>query len=198
MKRSAAEQIRRDMRLMLWTLAILVAAIFLAACVSAARSEVIAHRFSPGGGAQSLIIEYTDKAKQEIYWQAYNFTSQPLADALKRAHARGVHVVVILDYTASRQKSSKAAQLAKAGITVYLDAKHQIAHDKTRIFDGKVVLTGSYNDSASAENRNGESLFAFNDKDDVEACIANFKKHLLHSTYLDTQVVETDRVKPAK
>lgn len=165
-------------------------AIFLAACVSAARSDVIAHRFSPNGDCRGLIIDYTEKAKKEIYWQAYNFTSQPTADALKRAHARGVHVVVILDYTASRQKGSKAAELAKAGITVYLDNKHAIAHDKTRIFDGKVVITGSYNDSASAETRNGESLFAFNDKDDVDACIANFKKHLLHSVYLDTKEPE--------
>jgi phosphatidylserine/phosphatidylglycerophosphate/cardiolipin synthase-like enzyme len=172
-----------------WLAGAVVGALLLLAAM-AVRADVIGHWFSPKGGAEKALIKYTDNAKKEIFWQSYNFTSQPLADALKRANARGVRVVVICDYDESRKKWSKAAELAKAGVTVYLDNKHAIAHDKTRIFDSRYVLMGSYNDSDSAENRNGESLIAFDDQDDVQACVENFKAHMLHSIYLETQEPE--------
>ena len=48
--------------------------------------------FSPHGGATSAILQTLDNAKSTVLVQACSFTSDPIAEALVRAHERGVKV----------------------------------------------------------------------------------------------------------
>jgi hypothetical protein len=82
-------------------------------------------------------------AKKSVLVQAYSFTSAPIAKALVDAHRRGVEVKVILDRSNRTAHYSAATFLAHAGIPVWIDAQHAIAHDKVMIIDGNTQnLTG--------------------------------------------------------
>ena len=143
---------------------------FLISCVLAFHSEAQSPSpswsvyFSPKGGCTQAIINELDKAKSSILVQAYSFTSAPIAKALLNAHKRGVRVDVLLDKSQRTQKYSSADFLANSGIPTKIDAVHAIAHNKIIIVDGEIVITGSFNFTKAAEEKNAENLLVIRDK----------------------------------
>jgi phosphatidylserine/phosphatidylglycerophosphate/cardiolipin synthase-like enzyme len=138
--------------------------------------------FPPRGGATSAIVQTLDKAKSSVLVQAYSFTSEPIAEALVRAHARGVEVQVLLDKSQRTQKHTAADLLIRAGIPVFIDASHAIAHNKVMIVDNESVITGSFNFTKAAEERNAENLLTIYSKQLAARYTANWQIHQLHST----------------
>ena len=96
--------------------------------------------------------------------QAYSFTSKPIAAALDRAEARGVVVHVILDKSNLKETTYADAEVVRHGISVLVDAKHSIAHNKIIVIDGQVAITGSFNFTMQAENSNAENLLVIHDR----------------------------------
>ena len=45
-----------------------------------------------------------------------------------------------------------------------IDAAHAIAHNKVMIIDGETVITGSFNFTRAAEEKNAENLLVIRDK----------------------------------
>lgn len=137
--------------------------------------------FSPRGGCTGAVVAELLAARKTIYVQAYSFTSAPIAKALSDAHARGVHVEVILDKSNLSEKYSSADFVAHAGIATYIDGKHAIAHNKIMIVDGGTVLTGSFNFTKQAEQNNAENLLVIRDRALSETYFANWNAHKAHS-----------------
>ncbi len=79
------------------------------------------------------------------------------------AKKKGVIVKVILDKSQRKNKYSLIHYLVSAGIQVWIDAKPAIAHNKILIIDGAEVITGSFNFTDSAQNRNAENLVFITD-----------------------------------
>ena len=50
------------------------------------------------------------------------------------------------------------------GIPVRIDVKRAIAHNKVMVIDGKMVITGSFNFTKSAEENNAENLLVIRKK----------------------------------
>ena len=119
--------------------------------------------FSPSGGATNAIIQALDHARSSIPVQAYSFTSEAIARALARAHGRGVQVQVLLDKSQRTQKHTVAALLNHARIPILFDAAHAIAHNKVMIIDNRIIVTGSFNFTKAAEERNAENLLIISD-----------------------------------
>ena len=137
--------------------------------------------FSPDGGCTDAINKVLGQAKQEILVQAYSFTSAPIAKALLDAHKRGVKVQVILDKSQKTQKYSSATFLKNSRIPTYIDAKHAIAHNKIMIIDRETVITGSFNFTKAAEEKNAENLLIIRDKALAKMYMENWEKHKGHS-----------------
>jgi phosphatidylserine/phosphatidylglycerophosphate/cardiolipin synthase-like enzyme len=137
--------------------------------------------FSPGGDCTDAIVSQIEKAKTEILVQAYSFTSAPIAKALINAHKRGVHVEIILDKSNKSKKYSAGDFTANMGITTYIDSKHAIAHNKIMIIDKETVITGSFNFTKAAEEKNAENLLIIKNKKLAEFYIDNWNKHKEHS-----------------
>jgi len=137
--------------------------------------------FTPSGSPTAAIIETLDNARGSVHVQAYSFTSGPIAAALKRAHDRGVAVRVILDKSQKSEKYSSATFLTRAGIAVWIDGKHAIAHNKVMVVDGRTVITGSFNFTKSAEERNAENLLVINDGRIANRYLANWERCKGHS-----------------
>jgi phosphatidylserine/phosphatidylglycerophosphate/cardiolipin synthase-like enzyme len=137
--------------------------------------------FSPYGGCTDAIVKEIGKAKTEILVQAYSFTSKEIAKALVDAHKRGVHIIIILDKSNKSQKYSAADFTFNMGIPTYIDAEHAIAHNKIMIIDRETVITGSFNFTKAAEERNAENLLILKNKELAKIYIDNWNRHRKHS-----------------
>lgn len=137
--------------------------------------------FSPKGGATTAIVNAVNAARQEILVQAYSFTSLPIANALVNAYKRNIKVEIILDKSQLTGKGSLLTLVAAAGIPTYIDSAHAIAHNKIIIIDRRTVITGSFNFTQSAEERNAENLLIIPSKELAKTYIENFSKHKKHS-----------------
>jgi phosphatidylserine/phosphatidylglycerophosphate/cardiolipin synthase-like enzyme len=137
--------------------------------------------FSPHGGCTDAVIRELNKAKNTILVQAYSFTFAPIAKALLNAHKRGVKVEVILDKSQRTEKYSSATFLYNQGIPVKIDAQHAIAHNKVMVIDGETVITGSFNFTKAAEEKNAENLLVIRDKKLASGYTKNWQEHDRHS-----------------
>ncbi len=137
--------------------------------------------FSPNGGCTEAVVKELDAAKQSVLVQAYSFTSSPIAKALVEAHKRGVKVEVILDKSQRTEKYSEADFLVNMGIPTRIDDKHAIAHNKVMVIDNSKVITGSFNFTKSAEEKNAENLLVIRSPDLAAKYTANWNAHAAHS-----------------
>lgn len=128
--------------------------------------------FSPAGKCSTHIIREIGQAQREILVAVYAFTSDELAWELVKARQRGVQVQVILDREFDAEnENSQGSFLAKQGIPVRRisglnkggEKASGLMHQKFSVIDRRVVFTGSYNWTASAENFNDENLLLFRD-----------------------------------
>ena len=67
------------------------------------------------------------------------------------------------------------------GIPTYIDAEHAIAHNKIMIIDKETVITGSFNFTKAAEEKNAENLLILKNKELAKIYIDNWTKHRKHS-----------------
>jgi phosphatidylserine/phosphatidylglycerophosphate/cardiolipin synthase-like enzyme len=137
--------------------------------------------FSPNGGCTDAIVNEINDAKQFVMVGAYRLTSIPIAQALVAAKERGVAVSIILDKAQQSTKYSDATYFHNHQIDVLIDHQHQIMHNKVIIIDGKTVITGSMNFSASGETRNAENVLILTSNKLVDEYVANFNLHKNHS-----------------
>jgi phosphatidylserine/phosphatidylglycerophosphate/cardiolipin synthase-like enzyme len=145
------------------------------------QAEITRVCFSPRGGCTEDIVEQISAAKSEILIQAYSFTSAPIAKALLEAYKRGVRVEAILDKSQRTEKYTSATFLANAGIPAFIDDKHTIAHNKIIIIDRETVITGSFNFTKAAEEKNAENLLIIRNMDLAKMYLDNWMKHREHS-----------------
>mgnify|MGYP003394161038 CR=1 FL=1 len=138
--------------------------------------------FSPNGGATDAIVRELGSAQRSIMIQAYSFTSAPIAKAILEAHKRGVKILAVLDKSNQTAKYSAATFLENAGIPVLIDAEHAIAHNKVIVIDDHTVLTGSFNFSKAAEEKNAENLLILKKAPELAtAYVTNITAHAAHS-----------------
>ncbi len=138
--------------------------------------------FSPKGGCADAIVNEINAATKTIRVQAYSYTSEEIVNALMKAHQRGVDVEVIVDKSQKNGLGSKVSVTTNAGIPIYIDSKHAIAHNKIMIIDDSVIITGSFNFTKGAEEKNAENLLIIKGNPElVREYQANYNKHKVHS-----------------
>ncbi len=114
--------------------------------------------FSRVGNPQAAILQQLNGAEQTLHIALYYFTDAKLADAVVRAHQRGIQTYVYLDKSQVNHQHAKARYLAARGVPVRISDNSAIMHNKFAIIDGATVITGSYNWTKSAYQRNDENL----------------------------------------
>jgi len=115
--------------------------------------------FSPYGGGQEAIVKEINGAKSEILVAMYFLTERDISRALVKAKERGVDVKVVLDQSQRTEKYAKGRFLSQKGVPVRYEYKPSgLLHDKFAVIDNRIVITGSFNWTASAESRNNENL----------------------------------------
>lgn len=122
--------------------------------------------FSPDDGTASQIVDLIQGAAESVQFLAFSFTSDEIAAALIDKAQDGVQVSGIFEE--SQYHSNRGTEfdnLVEAGLNVHLDGNSRNMHHKVFIIDEQIVITGSYNFSRSAEERNDENtLVIYNDE----------------------------------
>jgi phosphatidylserine/phosphatidylglycerophosphate/cardiolipin synthase-like enzyme len=154
---------------------------FVAVTAFAFQADITKVCFSPRGGCTEAIVDQITNAKSEILVQTYSFTSAPIAKALTGAFKRGVKVEVILDKSQKAEKYTSATFISNAGIPTFIDDKHAIAHNKIMIIDKETVITGSFNFTKAAEEKNAENLLIIKSKELAKVYVDNWCIHKEHS-----------------
>jgi phosphatidylserine/phosphatidylglycerophosphate/cardiolipin synthase-like enzyme len=116
--------------------------------------------FSPDDGVSARVEELLAGAQSSIHFMAFSFTSDPLAEAMLARAADGLVVQGVFDKSQynSNGSASEFDRLLAGGLAVRLDGNPDKLHHKVIIIDGWIVVAGSYNFSASAEERNDENV----------------------------------------
>jgi len=118
--------------------------------------------FSPNRGADDTTIGFIDHCTTFVDVAIYALTHNDIADALIRAHRRGVKVRILIDSLQAKNAYSDDEALEATGIVVRRDTMSGIMHHKFMVGDsrdgGMAVQTGSFNFSKNAAQRNSENF----------------------------------------
>jgi phosphatidylserine/phosphatidylglycerophosphate/cardiolipin synthase-like enzyme len=95
---------------------------------------------------------------------------------LVRTRDRGVEVRVVIEGDQAGGRGSEYENLFRAGVDVRLDGNPYLMHHKFMVVDGKIVVTGSYNWSYSAEEKNDENLIVVSGPDIARLYEAEFSR----------------------
>jgi len=124
--------------------------------------------FSLYDDPESIIIQNIDNAKESINIAMYSFTDSDIAWAIVRAKDRGVVIKIYLDSKEVNAEYSKSRFFINEGIENIRISSSNSMHNKFAVIDNKIVITGSYNWTASAGKRNDENLLVLDDKEIVK------------------------------
>lgn len=153
------------------------AALALAALLALpAFGEVLGVYFGPRQAIDAPLIERYDEARVSIHVAMFALTLEPYADALVRAHRRGVEVRVVLDRRQARHPASRGGGLEAAGVPVRYAGGGGLMHHKFSIVDGRLLATGSYNATWSGTHRNSENALIIDDPKAVELYEEEFRR----------------------
>ena len=125
-----------------------------------AKTEVY---FSLYDNPQKEIIKNINQAEAFINIAMYTFTDKEIALSLTNAQNRGVKVRVYLDRSQIESTYSISCFLVQKGIKVRISTNNYIMHNKFAIIDNRLLLTGSYNWTFAANNKNEENLMIIDD-----------------------------------
>lgn len=123
--------------------------------------------FSPSPKCENSIVRLIDESEEQIDAAVYAINNDRIVAALKRAYDRGVKLRILTDRLQASAKSSKVREMYAYGINIRVHSKHRIEHNKFAIFDKKTVVTGSYNWTNPATNKNSENCVLFIDDDNA-------------------------------
>jgi phosphatidylserine/phosphatidylglycerophosphate/cardiolipin synthase-like enzyme len=121
--------------------------------------------FSPDDGVAAHILDLINAATESVHFLAYAFTSDDIGQAIIARAQAGLEVRGVVDVSQSSQEGAEFETLKAAGVNVHLDGNPRgLMHNKVIIIDRSIVITGSYNFTAAAEDKNDENLVVINNE----------------------------------
>lgn len=138
--------------------------------------------FSPKGGCIERMVKEIESAESRVLVQAYIFTSKEISNAMVAAKKRGVEVEIVIDKSQEKQKYGRLPILRRGGVKIFIDGEHATANNKIILIDKSTIITGSFNYTKAAEEKNSENvLFIKGDKDLFKKYLKNYEQHRDHA-----------------
>ncbi len=139
--------------------------------------------FSPNGGVANRLVSLLSTAQESIYFLAYSFTSDDIGQSVRDRYKAGVTVKGVMDDSQITSNQGTEYDLFRqAGIDVRRGGMDGLMHQKVLIIDRQIVVTGSYNFSASAENTNDENLLIIHNPQIAELFLQEFDRVYAQAT----------------
>jgi phosphatidylserine/phosphatidylglycerophosphate/cardiolipin synthase-like enzyme len=132
--------------------------------------------FSPDDATIERIFSLILEAEKSVDFLYYSFTSDVIADTLILLSEQGIVVRGVLDsYQERTSMGSEFEKMHDHGLDVRLDGHPEKMHHKVIIIDQKIVITGSYNLTYSAENINDENTLIIHNEEMAKAFLQEFE-----------------------
>ncbi|MFL7867594.1 MAG: phospholipase D-like domain-containing protein [Anaerolineales bacterium] len=133
--------------------------------------------FSPDDGVAAHVLQVLNDAEESIYFMAFSFTTDELGEAIRSKAENGLTVAGVMEEEQVKSNiGTEYDPFKQAGLDVYVDGNDGQMHHKVMIVDGKIVITGSYNFSNSAETRNDENLVIFHNEQIADFYLGEFQR----------------------
>ena len=114
--------------------------------------------FESEGNARERIIDLIEDAEESVLFMSFVLTDNDIARAIAAQHRAGVRVAGVIESRNTGDTGSDFDALRQTGIDILADGNPYLLHHKVIILDGSIVITGSYNFSASAADNNDENV----------------------------------------
>lgn len=122
----------------------------------------IENYFCPEDSCASRIVDLINGAESSIYFMAFSFTNEGIADALIK---KNIEIRGIFDSSQSSGKYSQFKRMKEFGLNVIKDKNKYKMHHKVFIIDNQTVVTGSFNPTLSGDQKNDENLLIIHDRE---------------------------------
>lgn len=132
--------------------------------VVAVAGEVMEALFTPHHDCANRIADLFMAARTSVDVCVFTITDDRISNAILAAHRRGVKIRIVTDNDKRFDPGSDIDRFAAAGIPVRMDRTANHMHHKFAIFDGAILLSGSYNWTRSASEWNEENLLITTEK----------------------------------
>lgn len=131
--------------------------------------------FSPGHACRGAILDCLHQARTSADICVFTVADDRITDAILKAFQRGIAVRLISDNDKMLDDGSDIQYLQQQGIPVRMDASPYHMHHKFALFDGQLLLNGSFNWTRSASENNFENLLLTTEPMLVNAFVREFE-----------------------
>jgi phosphatidylserine/phosphatidylglycerophosphate/cardiolipin synthase-like enzyme len=128
--------------------------------VGAANIEVY---YSPKDGVAKHVLQRLQNATTNIRFMTFSYTAEDIANTMIAKAKAGLVVQGVFERQNATGTGAEYTRLQQGGVDVLRDGNCYILHHKIIIIDERIVITGSYNFTASAERDNDENLVIIDD-----------------------------------
>ncbi len=132
--------------------------------------------FAPENKVDQVVIEKIYEAESQIRFLVFSFTLDDIGQAMIDKARMKVDVKGVFERRGANSKYSEYPRLLEAGLDVRLDANKYICHHKVIIIDDNIVLTGSFNFSKNATEKNDENLLVINNRRIAKKYLEEFER----------------------
>ncbi|MEM3153997.1 MAG: phospholipase D-like domain-containing protein [Candidatus Woesearchaeota archaeon] len=116
--------------------------------------QLVEAYFCPEDQCQKKVLDALRSAEKSIHFMTFAFTDDEIGDVLLEKKRTGVDVQGVFD--PRKDKYSEYEKLKDVSVVAKV-------HHKVFIVDGSTVITGSYNPSRNADERNDENIIIIRD-----------------------------------
>jgi phosphatidylserine/phosphatidylglycerophosphate/cardiolipin synthase-like enzyme len=134
--------------------------------VGAAAAKTLDTCFSPLGHCDQVLVSWINASEKTLDAAIYGLTDSAIAEAFVRAKARGVRVRLIEDRSQAGGRRNALPPIRSAGVLVRVQngSGGGIQHNKFLIIDHHYVVTGSFNWTVNATEKNDENFVVLDDE----------------------------------
>lgn len=132
--------------------------------------------FESEGNVRARIIELVADATSSVYFMAFAFTDDDIAQAMVGRHRAGLEVRGVIEARNTGGIGSVFEPMEQSGVDVLPDGNPYVMHHKVIIIDEEIVVTGSYNFSASAASRNDENVLIVHSSEIAAQYVSEFQR----------------------
>ena len=135
----------------------------------------IENYFCPEDSCANHVNNVLNSANTSIYFMAFSFTNDLLANTIIMKHNDGLEVKGV--YEKSQSNIWKEYKyITKTPVNIHPDINKYNMHHKVFIIDKSSVVTGSFNPTKSADTKNDENVLIIHDKGIAEKFSREFSR----------------------
>lgn len=132
--------------------------------------------FNPGEECLQGILRLFKHVKDSVDICVFTITDDRITETIYQVFKRGQSVRIITDDEKIKARGSDIVKIAHAGIPVKIDHASEHMHHKFAVFDGRILITGSFNWTRSASTGNHENLLITDDPRLVKPFCREFER----------------------